>query len=768
MTVHSSVFIDHGSHISYGNLPLPYEVAVTSSAATINLSPILRTFTPQDVVLADNHSQPYISSPSTSDDPSTPTSPSLPPSTSISAPTTPHQHAQPPLRLDTADPGTNTSLRETETEARPSSSQILGRRRRQTSLTLEEQEGLLETVGDPEGLQQAGTQHRRKRRRLDPRMRYEGETASSNGTSRPFSNGSGPSPLHKVAISNSTNGTRRSSVAMNGSSTTNGHSNLGSKPRTSYFGHDREEVTRILIQAVADLGYHTAAANLAEESGYDLESSLVTAFRNAVLKGEWNEAENLLFGEPTEEGGVSINSSGLTLREGIDMNIVRFWLRQQKFLELLELRDTGRALAVLRLELTPLYQDTGKLHFLSSLLMCQSTDDLRAKAEWDGAEGQSRRRLLSDLSKCIAPSVMLPERRLAVLLQQVKQNQISKCIYHNTLASPSLYQDHICDRSNFPSRAILELDKHTGQVWQVKFSHDGSRLATCGEDGTTVIYDVATFEVLQVLADHESGVGSLAWSPDDSLIVTCAQDRRARTGSIIRTLARFGEPVSSCVWAPDGNSFVTGCLDKERNLCQWSLSGELIYDWGRSHRIQDLAVTPNGNRLIAMGHERHIFVYNFITRELEYEMDFGVNLCSLGISQNSRYLLINQTDAKTRLFDINTRETLHIFSSGGEPGRNAIRSTFGGANESFVVSGSETGYIYIYHRENGTLIDKLQHHKSGCCNAVSWNPTNPYGQIKRDQIHRKGHGNQTDLMDRKKNLMGGNNSESLSMHDIHS
>lgn len=163
-----------------------------------------------------------------------------------------------------------------------------------------------------------------------------------------------------------------------------------------------------------------ATGALSHESGYDLESTSVAAFRNAVLQGEWAEAEALLFGDsPSSVGASGAASNGLVLAEGADQNLMRFWLRQQKYLELLEERDTGRALMVLRTELTPLYQDTGKLHFLSSLIMCQSTDDLKSKAEWDGAHGQSRQQLLSELSKLISPSVMIPEHRLAVLLQQV-------------------------------------------------------------------------------------------------------------------------------------------------------------------------------------------------------------------------------------------------------------------------------------------------------------------------------------------------------------
>ncbi|CAG8960081.1 hypothetical protein HYFRA_00010559 [Hymenoscyphus fraxineus] len=560
-------------------------------------------------------------------------------------------------------------------------------------------------------------------------MRADGETSSSNGTSRPFPNGSGASPLHKAAISNSANGMRKSPIATNGSSSTNGHGGANTKPRLPYFGHDREEVTRIMIQALTDLGYNDAATTLSQESGFVLESEMVANFRNAVLQGLWDTAEKLLF-QGTIEGGVSISGNGLVLQEGVDKNVMRFWLRQQKFLELLEKRKTGEALLVLRQELTPLYQDTAKLHFLSSLLMCQSTDDLREKADWDGAEGGSRYQLLSELSKCISPSVMLPEHRLAVLLQQVKRNQISDCLYHNTATSPSLYQDHSCDRHNFPVKTVLELDKHTGEVWHVQFSHDGSKLASCGGDGLVMIYDVPSFELLHTLHDHESGVGSCSWSPDDSMLVTCCQDKKARlwnanSGELMRCLRPFGEPVSSCVWAPDGNSFVTGCFDKSHNLVQWNLNGDKVYDWGRNHRIQDLAVSPNGHRLVAMDSDCHIHVYNFVTRELEYEMDMKAKLSSVSISQNNRYLLVNKKDGQARMLDLDTRESPKFFQTGDRGGINVIRATFGGANESFVISGSEEGYVSIFHKDNGQLIEKLDGHEKGCCSSVSWNPTNP-------------------------------------------
>ncbi|KAI9744371.1 MAG: hypothetical protein M1818_001900 [Claussenomyces sp. TS43310] len=669
------------------------------------------------------------STPFTSDDPSTPTSLTPPFSISTTAPDPndipdrqqPNTAIEDPYNagLDNIPGGPEVALE----------AHVSRRRRRTNSSSSGEAAEAQYITGAGTDLPYSSSEHRRKRRRHQlPMMRSEGESSNTNGALTSFSNGSGVSTLHKAAMSNTKNGTSKISASINGSTHMNGRSE---DSPAAYFGHDREEVTRILLQTLTDMGYTGSAEILSKESGFELESPSVAAFRNAVLQGEWAKAEDLLFGSngASTEGGVSILGNGLVLAEGADKDLMRFWLRQQKFLELLEQRDTGRALMVLRSELTPLYQDVGKLHFLSSLLVCKSTDDLKSKAEWDGAHGQSRQYLLAELSRCIAPSVMIPEHRLAVLLQQVKQAQISACIYHYTEASPSLYADHQCDRNNFPLRVVHELDTHSGEVWNIIFSHDGAWLATCGSDGKAIIYEVASWKVVHILADHEAGICSLAWSPDDSLVVTSSMDRKARlwdthTGELLHALSRFEEPVSSCVWAPDGRSFVTGSLSKDHNLCQWNIDGELIYDWGRMHRITDLAVSSDGHRLVAMDRTNHIHVYNFVTRELEYEMDLKVELSSVNISHDSRQMLVSKVDGEARLFDIVTRETVKIFA-GQKGGKFMIRSAFGGANESFVISGSEDGHVFIWHKETGALIERLDAHKPGPCNAVSWNPSNP-------------------------------------------
>lgn len=165
---------------------------------------------------------------------------------------------------------------------------------------------------------------------------------------------------------------RKQPGSVNGQSPTNHTtaSNGQSTPRaqqSTYFGHDREEVTRILIQSLHDLGYPAAAETLSRESGYELESPAVAAFRNAILAGQWADAERVLADAVLSGDGASGAEDGsrLTLAEDADKTEMLFCIRQQKFLESLVARDLSAALTVLRQELTPLNHNIAQLHALS-------------------------------------------------------------------------------------------------------------------------------------------------------------------------------------------------------------------------------------------------------------------------------------------------------------------------------------------------------------------------------------------------------------------
>lgn len=370
----------------------------------------------------------------------------------------------------------------------------------------------------------------------------------------------------------------------------------------------------------------------------------------------------------------------------------------------------------------------------------------------------------------ISPSAMIPDHRLAVLLDQIKKSQIAKCLYHNPSTSPSLFTDHICDRTQFPLQTVVELTHNTGEIYFVEFSHNGKRLAASGaatadgKGGMTVIYDTDTFQVRHTLREHTEPVVHVAWSPDDTRLITCSQDRKAKvwdtnvrspcalvssrtlltfshqTGIRVLQIDHHNQPVSTASWAPDGETFITGSLDKQSQLCLWTLDGQPTHNWAIDYRVQDCVISSDGQRMVTISPERQIYVYNFVTREEEYSILLRSKMTCLSISRDSRYMLVNMTDNEVQLIDIETAEIVRRFL-GQKQGTFVIRSTFGGADENLIVSGSEgqsqhhwshsylfilteslDSKVYIWHKENGTLIETLEGHIRGCVNAVAWNP----------------------------------------------
>jgi WD40 repeat protein len=105
-------------------------------------------------------------------------------------------------------------------------------------------------------------------------------------------------------------------------------------------------------------------------------------------------------------------------------------------------------------------------------------------------------------------------------------------------------------------------------------------------------------------------------------------------------------------------------------------------------RIYDVALSPDGRRLVALL-DSCILVYDFFTKELvnQYEFD-KVKMTSVKISGDSKHMLVSMNENKIRLMVMDTGETVQTFE-GHRQANYMIRSVFGGAEESFVVSGSE-------------------------------------------------------------------------------
>ena len=158
--------------------------------------------------------------------------------------------------------------------------------------------------------------------------------------------------------------------------------------------------------------------------------------------------------------------------------------------------------------------------------------------------------------------------------------------------------------------------------------------------------------------------------------------------------------MTTATWVPSGDAVVIGSQDTKYSLAIWDLSGNLVYKFPEDGiRVNDLAISPDGSRLVVLL-EARILVYDFQTREKigEWLLD-DVKLSSVSISRDCRHMLVSMIPNKVRLMEIDTGEVVQRYQ-GQVQTQFIIRSSFGGANESFVASGSEGMISPVFWRND--------------------------------------------------------------------
>uniref|UniRef100_F6X8J9 WD repeat-containing protein 26 n=1 Tax=Xenopus tropicalis TaxID=8364 RepID=F6X8J9_XENTR len=547
-------------------------------------------------------------------------------------------------------------------------------------------------------------------------------------------NGESSEPAHSNGVLSSNNG-----LSGTGSTGSTGPTEQPGGRKKKRLSQADEDVIRLIGQHLHGLGLNQTVDLLMQESGCRLEHPSATKFRNHVMEGEWDKAENDL----NELKSLVHSPHAVAVRRTFPLchslphGRMKFLLLQQKYLEYLEDGKVLEALQVLRCELTPLKYNTERIHVLSGYLMCSHADDLRAKAEWEGKGTASRSKLLDKLQTYLPPSVMLPPRRLQTLLRQAVELQRDRCLYHNTkldnnLDSVSLLIDHVCSRKQFPCFTQQVLTEHCNEVWFCKFSNDGTKLATGSKDTTVIIWqvdpDTHQLKLLKTLEGHAYGVSYLAWSPDDNYLIACGPDDcselwlwNVQTGELRTKMSQSHEDsLTSVAWNPDGKRFVTG--GQRGQFYQCDLDGNLLDSW-EGVRVQCLWCLSDGKTVLASDTHQRIRGYNFedLTDRNIVQEDHPI--MSFTISRNGRLALLNVATQGVHLWDLQDRVLVRKYQ-GVTQGFYTIHSCFGGHNEDFIASGSEDHKVYVWHKRSELPIAELTGH-TRTVNCVSWNPQIP-------------------------------------------
>lgn len=165
----------------------------------------------------------------------------------------------------------------------------------------------------------------------------------------------------------------------------------------------------------------------------------------------------------------------------------------------------------------------------------------------------------------------------------------------------------------------------------------------------------------------------------------------------------------------------------------WNLEGKKLKSWNTA-RVQDLVVSRAGDRLITIGCDKKLKIFDLEGSEDLGTIDCDKSVSAITLSNDGTKLLASTQSRQIQLWELNPdlkgpqptkpRKVYRLPDMVTEDQKYIIRTCFGGYNEAFVLSGSEECKVYVWHKRSGKLVTALESH-SGLVNSVSWNPMDP-------------------------------------------
>ncbi len=157
-------------------------------------------------------------------------------------------------------------------------------------------------------------------------------------------------------------------------------------------------------------------------------------------------------------------------------------------------------------------------------------------------------------------------------------------------------------------------------ILALRYSPNGSWVATASDDKTVKIIDTATWDVLYSMGGHVNGVLDVGWSPDGETLVSGSRDYKARTWYALNGTPKDRWEDANCVrsvdWHPDGVLVATSGVEEALCKIRNGTTGDVLLTLDEAGETRSVVMSsrwsPDGKRLASgAGKEKTLRVYGF-------------------------------------------------------------------------------------------------------------------------------------------------------------
>ena len=206
---------------------------------------------------------------------------------------------------------------------------------------------------------------------------------------------------------------------------------------------------------------------------------------------------------------------------------------------------------------------------------------------------------------------------------------------------------------------------HDGDVNDVKFSPDGSMLATAGDDGFLKVWDPEAGELISEVEGGPGGVAGLSFDADGALVTASWPDEgtvlvvEAATGDVVQELTGLDWFVLTTGLSPDGTRVVVGGQFEDVARVFDVETGNFLFELPRhTFSVDAVAWSPDGRWIATGAGDSSVRVWDANTGELEERLTGHTGVVtSVDWSPDSQRIVSGGSDGTARVWELEVHPT---------------------------------------------------------------------------------------------------------------
>jgi WD40 repeat protein len=251
---------------------------------------------------------------------------------------------------------------------------------------------------------------------------------------------------------------------------------------------------------------------------------------------------------------------------------------------------------------------------------------------------------------------------------------------------------------------VLKASSHT-PVWSVRFSRDSKRLMTAAADGSVVVYDADSGDVVSSLPRQTLPVNSADFSSDGHRIVTASADNTARVWNIeqpssVAELFVFkghSRSVRHVEFSPDGKRIATASSDQTVRIWDAATNVTPILKKVHQDAVRTIEFSPDGQLFVTASDDKTARTWKVEAGAI-HKLDgdpisVGGSVTSAAFSPDAERIIVTATDGKITLWDLRTKSEAIFYAGKGTAAASAKFSP----NGELIAASSEAEGLQLWN-----------------------------------------------------------------------